>query len=84
MGLFDTFLMKARPEVPWMMDGERALFKKMREGTTPSLSFFRIKKCGSELCQEDIPKSKEACSKNCYGDMLKKRLEKIKARKRKK
>lgn len=64
MGLFNTHLVKFRPELDYMTRAERVVFDRMRGGA--SLSFFRVKVCDREGCDQETPKHKAFCSKRCY------------------
>lgn len=50
-----------RPNVAYMNEAERQLFKKMREDGT--LSYFRTANC--RVCKAEILKGKTFCSKRC-------------------
>lgn len=62
MGLVDTFLLRFKPDKPYMTVAEATLFKRLvADGSLTIFRIVRCKKCGGETY-----KSKAYCSQACY------------------
>jgi len=62
MALIDTYMIKFRPDLPYMTDAEARLFKRLADGG--QLSVFKQGTC--KRCSKPVPKIKSYCSKDCY------------------
>jgi hypothetical protein len=66
MGLYDTNLIRFRPDLPYMTGAERLTFQKLRAGRV--ITHFRVRPCDGLDCSADVPKSgiKRFCTKECH------------------
>lgn len=61
MAILDRFMHKPSSK-PYCTAGELSMFKREREGG--AASFFRTSHCGT--CKQEVPKSKDFCSRDCW------------------
>lgn len=62
MALIDTYMIKFRPDLPYMTDAEARLFKRLVD--SDKLSIFKQGTC--KRCSKSVPKVKSYCSASCY------------------
>lgn len=62
MGIVDTYMIRMNPASPYLNQGEKTLFKRLRESGT--ISVFRCASC--EACGAEVPKPKRFCCLECY------------------
>lgn len=62
MALIDLFLVRLKPELPYLTDTEARLFKQLRDGG--AISFFRAERC--HKCGQETYKGKQYCSMKCW------------------